>query len=261
MRWNKGALENFEKMQQRILEMGSAIKGLNLRHITPYSDIAGVMRVATSRATLSIQNKDYIYKVRKKVIELANILGFKIRTRQKYHRWDNCLSGRKRDRVLKFYLALAHSPLNLFYGNALENKQLGNSPDFSPDAVGQWKKEHIDKLRSWWLDTMQMLFLEPESKPHTITDKYGKRYEAYILSHMFSRTKNHLFGNPDEYTSESDEFTSEPDELTSEFKDLFDETRRKYIELTLDTDMLDSILCETPKDFFDEMIEFSKEFE
>ena len=186
------AIENFERENE-----GLVAKGIQLRHIIPYSDIAGLMRVATSETTRTTFGDGFVENIREQVTALLKLIG----NEEAREIWmaikdkGDLLKGKEgRGQVKLVYRSLAHSSANLFHGDTSANQSLGNRPDAPGIAVGIHGESHIERLLGWWLETMNLLQLNPQFEEVGIFNvETGKVVVKALYQHEKSRATKAVF--------------------------------------------------------------------
>ena len=190
---------NEETALNVIREMGLSIRGLHLRHVVPYSDIAGLMRIATSGTTSTQIGSDFAGAVRQKVSDLIDLIA-----PDQKEAWKSLLKTEDAERpglvrtqaqrndVQKIYRALAHSEKNLFNGGSGANMAIGNRFDASAHATAVHGGDHILSLADWYGNTMDMLGLNPQRTTKTVTfvnttTKEVTTEEVRLIQHDLAR--------------------------------------------------------------------------
>ncbi|MBN2898440.1 MAG: hypothetical protein JXO44_06680, partial [Clostridia bacterium] len=197
-----GAAVDPEIIEATITEMGLTAQGINLRHVIPYSDIAGVLRVATSDSTISVAGPDYARSIRHQVTKLTELIGSEESKRLWAEGVDSVgllKSKSGRDVIRGIYRDLAHSQANLFQGSGSPNKAIGNRPDVSVYATGILGRGHVEKLLEWWYETMEILELNPIfSQERVYNISSGTAIPVDLHSHALSRPLGPIYGYSDE---------------------------------------------------------------
>lgn len=207
--WWNSRLPTKAQFRKNIREMGYAIQGLHLRHVIPYSDIAGAFYVATSDTALRLHGQEYVDGIRARIYELAKILKVDMSglcghneggILPDFSSWNGCLRDVKRRKIVqKLFHQLAHSPENLFYGDASANMVLGNRPDITEEAKRVLTAAKVNKLYDWWKLTMGQLGLNPKEQEERIYCLQKEDYITRVLpSHDLSRTLGVLVSDPSE---------------------------------------------------------------
>lgn len=174
---------DFESISDNVVEIAKMnIKGINLRHVIPYSDIAGIMRMAFSKYVL-INKPDYYNVVHEAIDKLIELIGrdyyrgekseMKV-IWQKYNKKTIDLSNPNvRSEIRSLFLWLSHSPANLFHGNGGVNQAIGNCFDYS-ELYGNI--EDLDKIYNFW----NTLFTDLNFQPQEVNKIYCILLDKYI---------------------------------------------------------------------------------
>jgi len=191
-------LDDFEEDEVLavIHEMGLSIKGIHLRHMIPYSDIAGLMRVATSDTTESGVSLAFRDQVRTQVSELVDLIA-----PEQQGSWDAIkndsgllTSPAGREEVKGIYRALAHSQQNLFQGGGSVNSSISNRPDFSEHTSALIGERHALALADWHHRTLNILGLNLGVQDVEVHVQLGDRtgmLSTQVMGHDLSR---HMHG-------------------------------------------------------------------
>jgi hypothetical protein len=148
-----------------------SVSGLHLRHIIPYSDIAGVLYVATTDSTRIVMGERYVEKIRERVAQLIRLLQCGAQAEQQWeelrHKEHLLTNSGHAKMVKELYRALAHSQNNLFPGDGSSNLTLSNRLDIPMLGIGGHHDLFI-QLGTWWWETMNELFMEPRFYPEKV---------------------------------------------------------------------------------------------
>jgi hypothetical protein len=182
------------------------VGGLQLRHVVPYSDIAGTLRVATSETIRAACGDEYVRRVRAQITALVNLIVEDPATRLA---WSGVVNQQGilqtqagRDAISAVYRALAHGPRNLFHAGGSANMAIGNRLDVARDAQGILPETMV-ALGEWWWRTMTLLGLSPryQMEEVPVASTGGKRHRPVsvpLYSHALSRPLDAVSGDPAE---------------------------------------------------------------
>ncbi|NHB59553.1 hypothetical protein G9F32_16275 [Acinetobacter sp. 194] len=182
-----------DKTIQELIDQG--VVGLHLRHIIPYSDIAGLLRLATYTSVNMDKNlKTYLYRSFEDLIDLIGTdydrgcKDFYAKFWLDEGKTLNMHNANDRKKLRKLYIWLAHSSWNLFNGNSGINKAIANSFDGSSLALGIHTQEHVGKLYKWWSKVFTTLGLHPTQ----VTQVYSIDAQKYVnLNPIFIQVYKH----------------------------------------------------------------------
>ena len=185
-----------------ITEMGLTVRGMNLRHIIPYSDIAIIFQIANSDTALHI-NEKVVRALRVQISQLLRILGLSSQDRilryiyGRRYRAQNIngllLNYHTRRSILLIYDRIVRGRENLFQGDGPSNIALGNRPDV-PINIPRHKRAIALRLLHWWYETMGLLGVKPKYRRKTIADfsydnnQQRSQHIIGIHEHQYSRT-------------------------------------------------------------------------
>ena len=187
-----------------VKDMGLTVKGIHLRHMVPYSDIAGLMRVATSDSTANQVSPEFQAQVREKVTQLVSMIG----SPESQATWDRIKdvqgllrTAGGRETVKTLYRDLAHSQSNLFQGGGSVNSSLSNRPDFPEAALANKGEQFCTELAIWHHQTMCLLGLESGFKKVEISvniDGRKGKLETLMSGHDLSRFPKGIYADTEQ---------------------------------------------------------------
>lgn len=186
-----------------IRDMGTTAQGIHLRHLVPYSDIAGLMHVASSGTTYNKVGADYAHKIRDHVSTYLEHIGAKdhLAAWNDLKGQEGSLVQNRNNRALvkQIYREMAHNHMNLYHGDGSANMAIGNRVDATGDAVGIHSQEHVQNLIGWWHDAMTDLGLNPEYETEDVYNLKTQQMDSVPLySHALSRPLKAYYGDTSE---------------------------------------------------------------
>ncbi|WP_437977371.1 hypothetical protein WMF11_10545 [Sorangium sp. So ce295] len=191
----KAAQEAITSMSETL-----AVKGMHLRHVIPYSDIAGVFYIATSDASFKLLGEDKYRELRQLVTTLVDLLGEK----EDQATWRGLVSATglltksaTRSAVRVLCRRIANAKKNLFEGSGTVNMAIQNRLDPSVYAAAL-ESSHLESLCKWWFDCFTLLGMNPRLEKARIYSITKKTYiDTEVYSHEGSRPLGTVY-EPDE---------------------------------------------------------------